>query len=82
MSRPKTNQLPPVGTVLVDTARDRFGEFRAVTEGVIGYWLRPVGGGREWTASPDRLREATPAEQRIARQHVDERLRAYGRESA
>ncbi|MFI5795151.1 hypothetical protein [Streptomyces sp. NPDC051677] len=56
---------PPVGTVMKDTARDKFGEFRERLGGRV--YLRPVGGGREWAASPDVVRQATYAETKRVR---------------
>ncbi|MFE4667371.1 hypothetical protein ACFRI7_01090 [Streptomyces sp. NPDC056716] len=58
--RPETAHIPEPGTVVVDTSRDRIGEFR----GVVGpYWsLRPILGGTEWDADPARVRPASPAE--------------------
>lgn len=52
--------VPPPGTVVVDEHRARVGE----VVGAEGPYLqlRPLGGGREWDADPDRLRVATPAE--------------------
>ncbi len=58
--------LPGLGALVVDTGRgDRVGEFR----GVAGpYWsLRPVGGGTEWEAEPQRVRPALLMEQLRAR---------------
>ncbi|WP_373681625.1 hypothetical protein [Streptomyces sp. b94] len=58
--------LPGLGALVVDTGRgDRVGEFR----GVVGpYWsLRPVGGGTEWEAEPQRVRPALLMEQLRAR---------------
>ncbi|WP_432068251.1 hypothetical protein [Streptomyces sp. C10-9-1] len=51
---------PAVGALVVDTRADRLGEFR----GVVGpYWsLRPIGGGVEWDAEPQRVRPADPTE--------------------
>ncbi|HEY8984780.1 MAG TPA: hypothetical protein VIU15_35040 [Streptomyces sp.] len=46
---PPPPPVPDVGTVLVDS-QGRVGEFRAVAYGF--WWLRPVGGGREWTVEP------------------------------
>ncbi|MFI8198445.1 hypothetical protein ACIF6K_18245 [Streptomyces sp. NPDC085942] len=57
----EASPLPRVGTLVVDIGRsDRVGAFR----GVAGpYWsLRPVGGGVEWEAVPERVRPATTAE--------------------
>ncbi|MDP9951402.1 hypothetical protein [Streptomyces vinaceus] len=57
---------PGLGVLVVDTGRgDRVGEFR----GVAGpYWsLRPVGGGTEWEAEPQRVRPALLMEQLRAR---------------
>ncbi|MFI5687385.1 hypothetical protein [Streptomyces sp. NPDC051636] len=54
-------RLPSPGTLVMD-ARDRVGEFRGVA---YGYWhLRPVGGGKEWSVTPDEVRPASP-EQRL-----------------
>nr|WP_046501558.1 hypothetical protein [Streptomyces odonnellii] len=51
------NALPAVGSLLVDTAQDRLGEFRGEW---CGQWsLRPVGGGREWSVAPENVRPAT-----------------------
>ncbi|MFE7107733.1 hypothetical protein ACFU98_34290 [Streptomyces sp. NPDC057575] len=57
----KSPQVPPTGTLLVDTSRrDQVGEFR----GVAGpYWsLRPVRGGTEWEAEPANVRAPSPME--------------------
>ncbi|MEU2879769.1 hypothetical protein [Streptomyces sp. NPDC007070] len=53
--------LPALGTLLVDAGRDdAIGEFRGVTG---QHWtLRPVCGGTEWQAEPDRVRLANDAE--------------------
>jgi hypothetical protein len=58
--RPESKELPAVGTVMVDTARSRVGEFRGKAGGRL--CLRPVGGGVEWEVSPDFAREATQEE--------------------
>ncbi len=58
--------LPGLGALVVDTGLgDRVGEFR----GIAGpYWsLRPVGGGTEWEAEPQRVRPALLMEQLRAR---------------
>ncbi|ARF77312.1 hypothetical protein ACIOD0_16425 [Kitasatospora albolonga] len=55
-------RVPNRGAVMVDTSLgDRVGEFR----GLAGpYWsLRPIGGGREWTARPQDVRPALPIEE-------------------
>lgn len=65
-SAPEPLFLPGLGALVVDTGRgDRVGEFR----GVAGpYWsLRPVGGGTEWEAEPQRVRPALLMEQLRAR---------------
>ncbi|MFI1191041.1 hypothetical protein [Streptomyces californicus] len=52
---------PKAGALVVDSGRaDRVGVFR----GVAGpYWLlRPVCGGVEWEAAPERVRPVTAAE--------------------
>ncbi|MFE2043740.1 hypothetical protein ACFXAZ_22975 [Streptomyces sp. NPDC059477] len=58
--RPEPAHIPELGAIVVDTSRDRTGEFR----GVVGpYWsLRPIRGGTEWEAHPARVRPASPAE--------------------
>jgi hypothetical protein len=50
----------PVGSYVVDTRTGRSG----VVMGHEGPYvqLRPHGGGREWDAAPEAVREATPAE--------------------
>ncbi|MFF7639062.1 hypothetical protein [Streptomyces canus] len=50
----------PVGSYVVDTSTGRSG----VVMGHEGPYiqLRPYGGGREWDAAPEAVREATPAE--------------------
>ncbi|MGW9116308.1 hypothetical protein ACWGRV_06585 [Streptomyces sp. NPDC055663] len=60
-SEQKPSQVPPTGTLLVDTGRrGQVGEFR----GTAGpYWsLRPVCGGTEWEAEPVNVREPSPME--------------------
>ncbi|OKJ50853.1 hypothetical protein AMK28_28535 [Streptomyces sp. CB02115] len=56
----KVNAAPDVGTLMMDSHRDRVGEFR----GIAGpYWsLRPVVGGTEWEAEPGHVRPADPME--------------------
>ncbi|WAZ21598.1 hypothetical protein STRCI_002782 [Streptomyces cinnabarinus] len=51
---------PPVGSHVVDTRSGRIG----VVMGHEGPYvqLRPYGGGREWDAAPESVRQATPAE--------------------
>ncbi|WP_405860137.1 hypothetical protein OG407_20910 [Streptomyces sp. NBC_01515] len=53
-------ELPQSGALLRDTDRGRVGEFM----GKAGpyYMLRPVGGGREWEASPEVVEPLTPEE--------------------
>jgi hypothetical protein len=69
MSRPEEEELPAAGTVLVDTARNVVGEFQQEVRG--RYYLRPIGGGREWEVSPEFTRKATDAE----RMHAAVRVR-------
>ncbi|GAA3235092.1 hypothetical protein MTQ10_12760 [Streptomyces sp. XM83C] len=51
---------PPLGSHVVDTRTGRVG----IVMGHEGPYvqLRPYGGGREWDASPEVVRPATPAE--------------------
>ena len=70
------SEVPAVGALVVDTEHgNRTGEFR----GLAGrYWsLRPVGGGREWDAEPDGLREPTPAE-RLRAKNARQNARSRG----
>ncbi|MFZ4240866.1 hypothetical protein ACOZGD_37600 [Streptomyces murinus] len=50
---------PWIGRVVTDTATGRRGVLRAVDVAVVA-WLRPVGGGCEWTTAPDALTEPAP----------------------
>nr|WP_251075399.1 hypothetical protein [Streptomyces sp. ISL-12] len=45
---------------MFDTARNRVGEYRDRVGTRV--YLRPVGGGKEWTADPKYVREATSVE--------------------
>ncbi|GAA2984879.1 hypothetical protein [Streptomyces fulvorobeus] len=68
--------VPLPGTLLVDTGRGgRVGEFR----GVAGpYWsLRPVCGGQEWEAEPQRVRPVTPIE-RLSAENARQNARSRG----
>lgn len=56
---------PAVGETVHDTVRDRVGVVMA-REGPY-LQLRPLGGGREWDAEPDRVRALSPAESLSAR---------------
>ncbi|NEB04364.1 hypothetical protein [Streptomyces sp. SID13726] len=53
-----------MGAFVVDTRTGRFG----VVMGHVGPYvqLRPYGGGKEWDAAPDAVRDATPAERLTA----------------
>lgn len=52
--------IPAVGAAVHDSVRDRVGRVM----GHVGPYiqLRPLSGGREWDADPDRLRPLSPAE--------------------
>ena len=56
---------PAVGDAVHDSARDRVG----VVMGRVGpcFQLRPLGGGREWDARPDRIRALSSTELLSAR---------------
>ncbi|MEU5765048.1 hypothetical protein ABZ782_03880 [Streptomyces asoensis] len=64
------NGRPEIGTLMRDTARGKFGEFRAHERGEV--FLRPVGGGREWSVSPSFVRQATYAETKRLRERPGE----------
>jgi hypothetical protein len=55
-----TARLPEIGTLMRDKARNAWGEFRGAHGGRL--YLRPLGGGREWAASPEFVRRATYGE--------------------
>jgi hypothetical protein len=55
-------RLPKYRTLMKDTARDVFGEFMAKDRNTV--YLRPVGGGREWSVSSEHVRQATYAEKK------------------
>lgn len=57
MTRPDNEELPAVGTPLVDTVHSAIGEFQQEVAG--RYYLRPIGGGREWDIDPKWTRPAT-----------------------
>ena len=51
-------RLPEVGTLVLDTATGRTGEYRGLSEGEltdVSAWLRPPGGGKEWEAKPEQI---------------------------
>ncbi|MDX6351983.1 MAG: hypothetical protein QOF84_6773 [Streptomyces sp.] len=52
--------VPPVGTLAMDTRRNEIGEVR----GHVGPYvqLRPVDGGCEWDARPENIRPLSAAE--------------------
>lgn len=56
---------PVVGALVVDTATNRIGYVMGREGPYIQ--IRPPGGGREWDANPERVREATRNEQLRAR---------------
>ncbi len=51
---------PEVGTMARDVSRDRVGRVMAHLYGAV--WLRPPGGGQEWTARPEDLTPVTASE--------------------
>jgi hypothetical protein len=57
--------LPPVGTAVNDTARNRVGVVMAHDGPYLQ--LRPLSGGREWDADPSRIQLLTVAELLSAR---------------
>ena len=57
---------PPRGRLVRDTATDRVGVVMDVFyEGdrPVQIWLRPVGGGQEWTTSPEYLQDVAGDDQ-------------------
>ncbi|MDT0445861.1 hypothetical protein [Streptomyces johnsoniae] len=51
---------PEVGTMARDVSRGRVGRVMAHLYGTV--WLRPPGGGQEWTARPEDLAPVTASE--------------------
>ncbi|MEU6171092.1 hypothetical protein ABZ832_04120 [Streptantibioticus parmotrematis] len=66
---------PALGTLVVDVARGRVGEFRGEWCG--RWFLRPVAGGREWAARPEDVRAVSP-EQRLRAQTARANARSRG----
>ncbi|MFD5317921.1 hypothetical protein [Streptomyces sp. NPDC127098] len=60
MPSPLPSSVPEIGTMARDTARDRVGRVMAHLYGTI--WLRPPGGGQEWTARPEDVRPISASE--------------------
>ncbi|MGK5533314.1 hypothetical protein [Streptomyces sp. URMC 129] len=54
----------PVGSIVKDGSRDRIG--RVMSHDYSRAWLRPVGGGTEWTAAPGSLERVTGEPRRCA----------------
>jgi hypothetical protein len=52
--------VPDVGSMVRDIARDRVGRVMAHLYGAI--WLRPPGGGTEWTARPEDVTPVSASE--------------------
>ncbi|MEE1939662.1 hypothetical protein V1L54_09585 [Streptomyces sp. TRM 70361] len=70
-----TRDLPEIGTLVVDTGRDRIGVVMDHMDDLVQ--LRPPGGGREWDCRPSRIRPATRAETlsaRVSAANADSRL--------
>ncbi|MCD9878248.1 hypothetical protein AB0G54_07720 [Streptomyces yokosukanensis] len=53
--------VPEVGTVVVDTRSDQLGEVMGAEGPYVQ--LRPLGGGIEWDVPPRALREATTSDE-------------------
>ncbi|WP_243745314.1 hypothetical protein [Streptomyces hainanensis] len=59
--------VPEIGTMARDTSRDKVGRVMAHLYGTV--WLRPPGGGQEWTARPEDVHPISASEslsQRVA----------------
>jgi hypothetical protein len=67
MTRPDQNEPPAVGAPLVDLAHSAIGEFQEEVSG--RYFLRPIGGGREWDIDPKWTRPATEADLKAGHLH-------------
>ncbi|MFG3021359.1 hypothetical protein ACGFZQ_22895 [Streptomyces sp. NPDC048254] len=58
--RPAAEYEPTLGDTVEDTARYRIGKVMGAVGGYVQ--LRPIGGGREWDASPEYLRPVSAAD--------------------
>jgi hypothetical protein len=68
------------GDTVYDTAADRLGEVVDLTMTPGKVWLRPLGGGREWSVPRTSVRSATAAERlrpRLAVANTSTRLREW-----
>ncbi|MDT0322397.1 hypothetical protein [Streptomyces millisiae] len=54
------NHEPVVGTTARDGATNRIGRVMAHEQGLV--WLRPLDGGREWTARPNDIEPVSLSE--------------------
>jgi hypothetical protein len=62
---PDTAQLPAVNAPVFDTVTNVVATFQEMRSG--RYWLRPLGGGREWERNPEYVRQPTQDELIMAR---------------
>ncbi|MGK5532750.1 hypothetical protein [Streptomyces sp. URMC 129] len=69
--------LPEIGTMALDRSRGMIGRVMAHLHGTI--WLRPPGGGHEWTARPEDVTPLTASESLRARvKELNHRTRTTG----
>lgn len=59
-NQPGTAVWPEVGSMARDRSRDQIGRVMAHLFGAV--WLRPPGGGQEWTARPEDVTPVTASE--------------------
>lgn len=69
--------VPQVGDLVYDEVQERLGRVMAVEERRL--FLRPVGGGREWTAARGQVREPTASERLSPRIAAMNRADGWGR---
>lgn len=65
------NNTPEVGTLARDTKRDKVGRVMACTVGTV--WLRPLNGGREWTARREDVRPVDELSAKVAAANAQSR---------
>ncbi|MBF9068332.1 hypothetical protein [Streptacidiphilus fuscans] len=72
------SEPPQAGALLYDAVKDKVGEFRSMTQHDDRYWLRPVGGGHEWSARLESLHPAERYEELRARVQAANRQSRWG----
>lgn len=72
MSAAVHSEPPARGTLMQDTRSGKRGQFTGLMQGL--FYLRPVGGGVEWSGKPDCFEVVEPTEQEASRMRLSEEL--------